>query len=115
MSQEKMGLNKEVIRCCYKISDTDVDCLLKLIELRKSITSEELSDMMKVSKTTIENSLKKLMDIGLITREKKTDKRIGRPKYYYTLIINFEDKMRNDLLNCSKLIDQVISEDMARI
>lgn len=101
---ERLKEAREVIRCCYKLSDTDVDCLFKLIELNKPTTSDELSKIMKVSKTTIENSLKKLIEVGLVEREKNNsdDKRIGRPKYYYSLTKDITEKIRNDLINCSK-------------
>ncbi|BAB66001.1 MULTISPECIES: helix-turn-helix domain-containing protein [Sulfurisphaera] len=99
---EKLYDAKDVIRCCYKLSDTDIDCLFKLIELNKPVTSDELSQMMKVSKTTVENSLKKLIDSGLVIRSKSEDKKIGRPKYYYSIVENIINKIREDLLNCSK-------------
>ncbi|BFH74106.1 helix-turn-helix domain-containing protein [Sulfurisphaera javensis] len=99
---EKLKDAKDVIRCCYKLSDTDIDCLFKLIELNRAVTSDELSQIMKVSKTTIENSLKRLIDVGLVVRDKSDDKKIGRPKYYYSVIKNVTNKIKEDLLNCSK-------------
>ncbi|BCU70212.1 helix-turn-helix domain-containing protein [Stygiolobus caldivivus] len=101
---EKLKTSKEVIRCCYKISDTDIDCLFKLIEIGKPITSEELSALLRMSKTTVENSLKKLIDIGLVVREKGDEKKIGRPKYYYEVISNYMEKLRHDLGECSRKI-----------
>lgn len=106
---EKLKASKEIIRCCYKISDTDVECLLKLIEIGRPITSEELSTILKVSKTTVENSLKKLMDLGLVVREKDEDKKIGRPKYYYEVIKDYMAKLKQDLENCSQKIQSITS------
>jgi len=102
VSVEKLKDAREAIRCCYKLSDTDLDCLFKLLELNKPITSEELAGIMNVSKTTIENSLKKLIEIGLVTREKVNDKKIGRPKYYYTVINGIVEKIKEDLAECAK-------------
>jgi predicted transcriptional regulator len=107
MMSEKLKASKEIIRCCYKISDTDIDCLFKLIEVNRPITSEELSEMLKMSKTTVENSLKKLIDLGLVVREKGDEKKIGRPKYYYAIIENYMDKIREDLQECSRKIQGV--------
>ncbi|QGR18551.1 helix-turn-helix domain-containing protein [Stygiolobus azoricus] len=106
---EKLKTSKEVIRCCYKISDTDVDCLFKLVELGKPVTSEELSALLKMSKTTVENSLKKLIDIGLVVREKGDEKKIGRPKYYYEIISNYMEKLKHDLTECSRKIQSSMS------
>ena len=102
MSAEKLKDAKEAIRCCYKLTDTDIDCLFKLLELNRPATSEELADIMKVSKTTIENSLKKLIDAGLIVREKVNDKKIGRPKYYYSIANEITKKIKEDLAECAK-------------
>jgi len=103
MSVEKLRDAKDAIRCCYKLTDTDIDCLFKLLELNRSTTSEELASIMKVSKTTIENSLKKLIDVGLVIRDKSVDdKRIGRPKYYYSIVSGIIEKLKKDLAECSK-------------
>jgi predicted transcriptional regulator len=107
MMSEKLKASKEIIRCCYKISDTDIDCLFKLIEVNRPITSEELSEMLKMSKATVENSLKKLIDLGLVVREKGDEKKIGRPKYYYAVTENYMDKIREDLQECSRKIQGV--------
>lgn len=101
---EKLKESKDSIRCCYKITDTDVDCLFKLLDVGKPVTSEELAEMLGVSKTTVENSLKKLIDIGLVDRSKRDEKKIGRPRYYYEVISNVYDKIRKDLGECAKKI-----------
>ena len=103
--KEKLEEKKEQIRCCYKITDTDVAVLLKLIEIGEPVTSEELADIFKLSKTTVENSLKKLIELGLVERSKKEGKKIGRPKFYYSVIPNILDKIRNDLLECAKRME----------
>ena len=102
MSLEKLKDARDAIKCCYKISDTDVDCLFKLLELNRPTTCEELADIMKVSKTTIEKSLKKLIEVGLVIREKSSDKKIGRPKYSYSIIGGVIEKIKEDLENCSR-------------
>ncbi len=98
--------SKEIVRCCYKLSDTDVDCLFKLIEINKPISAEEFASLMKLSKTTIENSLKKLIELGLVVRTKIADdtKRIGRPKYVYSVIHDVRNKIKQDLKNCATKI-----------
>lgn len=96
---------KEEIRCCYKISDTDMVVFLKLVEVGEPITSEELGDMFKLSKTTVENSLKKLIELGLVVRSKKEGKKIGRPKYYYSIVSNMIEKIKKDLHECAKRME----------
>ncbi|MEM0164934.1 MAG: helix-turn-helix domain-containing protein [Saccharolobus sp.] len=98
--------SKEVIRCCYKITDTDVECLFKLMELNKEVSAEELASIMRLSKTTVENSLKKLIELGLVARNKDGEegKRIGRPKYIYVIAQNVESKIKQDLTNCANKI-----------
>ena len=105
MMKEKLEEKKEEIRCCYKITDTDVTVLLKMIEIGEPITSEDLADIFKLSKTTVENSLKKLIELGLVERSKKEGKKIGRPKFYYSITSNILEKIRNDLLECAKRME----------
>ncbi len=92
------------IKCCYKLTDTDVDVLFKLIELKRPVSSLELSKIMGVSKTTIEGSLKKLIQIGLVERVKSDEKKVGRPKFDYCVVENLWDKIRGDLQECAKRI-----------
>jgi predicted transcriptional regulator len=54
----------------------------------------------------VENSLKKLIELGLVVRNKDGEegKRIGRPKYLYSVISNIESKIKQDLTNCANRI-----------
>lgn len=101
---EKLKNKKDSIKCCYKLSDTDVECLFKLIELGKAITSNELAEIMGFSKTTAETSLKRLLDVGLVNRVKMDEKKIGRPKYLYAVVENVLEKIGKDLKNCANKI-----------
>ncbi|ABP95718.1 MULTISPECIES: helix-turn-helix domain-containing protein [Metallosphaera] len=95
---------KESIRCCYKISDTDVECLFKLIELGEPKTSVELGKIMGLSKTTVENSMKKLIELGLVERIKVDGKKIGRPKFLYVISDSFQERVKADLKRCAEKI-----------
>ncbi|QKQ99231.1 MarR family transcriptional regulator [Metallosphaera tengchongensis] len=95
---------KESIRCCYKMSDTDVECLFKLIEIGEPKTSVELGNMMNLSKTTVENSMKKLIELGLVMRIKVDGKKIGRPKFLYVVSEDFRDRVKSDLKRCAEKI-----------
>ncbi|MEL9969997.1 MAG: helix-turn-helix domain-containing protein [Metallosphaera sp.] len=95
---------KESIRCCYKITDTDVECLFKLIELREPKTSVELGKIMNLSKTTVENSMKKLIELGLVDRIKIDGKKIGRPKFLYVVSDSFQERVKTDLRKCAERI-----------
>lgn len=103
-SLEPLKNKKESIRCCYKISETDVECLFTLMELKEPKSSLELGEIMKLSKTTVENSMKKLIEIGLVKRIKIEEKKIGRPKFGYSVVEDFYERIRNDLKSCAERI-----------
>ncbi|ARM74807.1 helix-turn-helix domain-containing protein [Acidianus manzaensis] len=90
------------IKCCYRLTETEIACFVKLLQLRKPITSIELAHEMKYSKTTVETSLRKLVELGLIIREKIEGSRIGRPKYIYRLPDVIWEKIEKDLNKCSE-------------
>ncbi|NON61173.1 helix-turn-helix domain-containing protein [Acidianus sp. RZ1] len=100
---------KESIKCCYKISETDVDCLFKLAEMGRAVTSTELASEMNFSKTTVESSLKKLIELGLVQRIKIDEKKIGRPKFLYAVESTVWDKVSKDLKDCANKILSAIS------
>ncbi len=90
------------IKCCYKLSESDVDVFLKILEIRRPVTSQELSKILKVSKTTVDGCLKRLADIGLIIRKKSENGKIGRPTYIYYLPTGIEEKIESDLKKCAE-------------
>ncbi|EWG07645.1 MAG: transcriptional regulator [Candidatus Aramenus sulfurataquae] len=90
------------IKCCYRLSETEVACFIKLNELGKPVTSQELAGIMRFSKTTVESSLRRLIDLGLVVRKKLEGSRIGRPKYVYSLPTDLWDKVKVDLHKCAE-------------
>jgi predicted transcriptional regulator len=102
---------KESIKCCLKIGDTDFDSLVLLAKLGRPMSSEEMASTMNLSKTTVENSLKKLLDLDLIERQKANDesKRIGRPKYLYVTTEDLFIKIREKLDRCADTIKNSFS------
>ncbi len=97
----------EVLKCCFKLNDTDVNVLEELIKLGRA-DGEVIASELNVSKTTVDNSLKKLMALGLVLREKVQEKKIGRPKYVFYLSPQFSQVVKEKIENCSKKFSQVI-------
>ncbi|BBD73944.1 transcriptional regulator [Sulfodiicoccus acidiphilus] len=95
---------RDPVKCCYKVSDTDVECLIRIVELSKPIDAEEMSKIMGLSKTTVETSLKRLMELGLVVRKRLEGRKIGRPKYVYSTIDGLMSKVKKDLDQCVKRI-----------
>ncbi|BCU66931.1 transcriptional regulator [Sulfolobales archaeon HS-7] len=105
---QRLRESRDAIRCCFQITDTDVDCFLRLIQIGGKATSEELAKNMNLSKTTVESSLKKLIEVGLVERHKVEDRKVGRPKYNYVLKEDILSVVRSGLSNCSKKFQAVI-------
>jgi len=98
---------REPVKCCYKISDTDVDCLMRILDAGKPMDADEVSKTMGLSKTTVETSLKRLMELGLVQRKRLDGRKIGRPKFLYFITQDFPMKVRIDLDNCVKRISSI--------
>lgn len=98
----KIRESRDVIRCCFQLNETDIDCLIKLLEIGGNASSEVLAESMRLSKTTVETSLKRLIDSGLVVREKTDERRVGRPKFSYKVRDNLASVIREGLENCSK-------------
>ncbi|AEB94773.1 transcriptional regulator, TrmB [Metallosphaera cuprina Ar-4] len=59
---------------------------------------------MNLSKTTVENSMKKLIELGLVDRIKIDGKKIGRPKFLYVVSDSFQERVKTDLRKCAERI-----------
>lgn len=102
---ERPNINEEKwhnIKCCYRLTETEISCFVKLLEVKRPATSVELAQMMKYSKTTVETSLRKLIELGLVIREKLEGNKIGRPKYLYKLPDSIWEKVQKDLSKCAE-------------
>jgi predicted transcriptional regulator len=91
----------EALTCCFKLTETDILVLKTLIAKGKA-SSEELAEVLKVSKTTVSNSMKRLMESNLVLREKDQQKKMGRPRYNFYVNPELEKVIRERLEHCSK-------------
>lgn len=97
----------EALRCCFKLNETDLKVLEDLIRLGRA-GSEEIARDLSVSKTTVDNTLKKLLTLGLVVREKVQEKKIGRPKYVFSVSPQFQQVVKEKVESCSKKFSQVV-------
>ena len=95
----------DVFRFCYDLSETDAQILEVLLKLGPK-PADELGQMLKVSKGTINRSVNKLMKIGLVVRIKETGNKIGRPRYVYS-VPNFDElkgRIAKEIEECTNTI-----------
>ena len=95
----------DVLRFCYDLSETDAQILEVLLKLGPK-PADELGQMLKVSKGTINRSVNKLAKIGLIMRIKETGNKIGRPRYVYSAP-NFDElkgRIAKEIEECTNTI-----------
>lgn len=94
----------DALAFCYDISDTEFKVLQTVIE-KKTITEDELVEMLKLSKASVNRSLNKLVSLGFIEREKVQSNKGGRPKYLYKALDKEElvKKLTEDFKKCSEM------------
>ena len=104
----------DILSFCYGLSETDVQVLIDLAKAGAKGT-EDLESDLKLSKASINRSLNKLLEMGLVMRIKEPGNKAGRPRYLYkTKDYNeLKQKILNDIKDCadkmSKLVDQEFS------
>ena len=98
---------KETLTCCFKLSETDLVVLSMLTSMGKA-TSEEIAERLKVSKTTVNNSMRRLLENALVVREKDQTKRTGRPRYHFSVSPDFEKVIKEKVEQCSKRLSSLI-------
>jgi predicted transcriptional regulator len=95
----------DVLRFCYDLSETDAQILEVLLKTGPK-PADELGQMLKVSKGTINRSVNKLAKIGLIMRIKETGNKIGRPRYVYNTpsFDELKDRIAKEIEECANTI-----------
>jgi len=95
----------DVLRFCYDLNETDVQILETLLKLG-SKTVNELGEILRMSKGTINRSVNKLVKIGLIARIKETRNNVGRPRYVYNVpkFDEFKGRIAKEIEECANTI-----------
>ncbi|QGR20560.1 HTH-type transcriptional regulator Lrs14 [Stygiolobus azoricus] len=104
----------DILSFCYGLSETDVQVLVALAKADAKGT-EDLEEDLKLSKASINRSLNKLLEMGLVMRIKEPGNKAGRPRYLYKTrgYKELKEKILEDIRNCAesmaKLVDQEFS------
>ncbi|AWR97959.1 MarR family transcriptional regulator [Acidianus sulfidivorans JP7] len=113
----KLPTGKEVSFCrllefCYGINDTEYNILKLLVDLKKC-TEDEIVERLKLSRSTVNRGLNKLVEIGFVTKSKET-KSIGRPKYIYISkeLDAINEKIIKDLNECARIFKEILPNEI---
>ncbi|MEM0304773.1 MAG: HTH-type transcriptional regulator Lrs14 [Saccharolobus sp.] len=111
-SGKEVGLI-DALNFCYDISDTDFQVLKTLINSGFK-TEDELSEILHLSKASINRSVNKLVSLGFIERVKDSSSKGGRPRYIYKPIDAnmIAEKMSKDFKYCADLFSSVIPQEI---
>ncbi|MCD6171957.1 MAG: ArsR family transcriptional regulator [Thermoplasmata archaeon] len=86
---------REVMQCIFDISDGDIQIYKYL--LGKEMKADKIAEKFRKDRSTIQRSLKKLIECGLVKRQKKI---IGRGGYYYTYTSITKEDAKNLIKVC---------------
>ncbi len=103
-----------ILSFCYDFSETDVNILLTLTRSEPKGT-EELEQELNLSKASINRSLNKLLELGMVMRVKESGNKAGRPRYLYKAISMEElrNKILNEIKECISSLIKVVDESLA--
>lgn len=104
----------DILSFCYGLSETDVQVLMALAKADAKGT-EELERDLKLSKASINRSLNKLLEMGLVMRIKEPGNKAGRPRYLYKTkgYNELKQKILEDLRNCADNMAKIIEEEFS--
>lgn len=99
----------DALTFCYNISDTEFKVLETIIS-KGSVTEDELVEILKLSKASVNRSLNKLVSLGFINREKIQPIKGGRPKYLYKSLgkETLMKKITEDFKKCSEMFISIL-------
>ncbi|MFP3259594.1 MAG: HTH-type transcriptional regulator Lrs14 [Sulfolobus sp.] len=104
----------DILSFCYGLSETDVQVLIALAKSEAKGT-EDLEADLKLSKASINRSLNKLLEMGLVMRIKEPGNKAGRPRYLYkTRDYNeLKQKILQDIKDCSEKMAQLVDQEFS--
>jgi len=104
----------DILSFCYGLSETDVQVLIALAKSEAKGT-EDLEADLKLSKASINRSLNKLLEMGLVMRIKEPGNKAGRPRYLYkTRDYNeLKQKVLQDIKDCAEKMAQLVDQEFS--
>jgi len=87
---------RDVFRCLFNIGDNEIEIYRMLIDGGKKV--DEIGEMIKRDRSTVQRCLKKLIDCGMVKREKRIIKNGGG--YYYVYIGVSPSELKEFLNEC---------------
>ncbi|QIW24847.1 MarR family transcriptional regulator [Sulfolobus sp. S-194] len=104
----------DILSFCYGLSETDVQVLIALAKSEARGT-EDLESDLKLSKASINRSLNKLLEMGLVMRIKEPGNKAGRPRYLYkTRDYNeLKQKILSDIKDCAEKMAQLVDQEFS--
>lgn len=104
----------DILSFCYGLSETDVQVLIALAKSEAKGT-EDLETDLKLSKASINRSLNKLLEMGLVMRIKEPGNKAGRPRYLYkTKDYNeLKQKILQDIKDCAEKMAQLVDQEFS--
>lgn len=83
--------SKDLIRCTFDLSKTELKIFLYLLKTKKSIPSVDIADKIDLDRTTIQKSLKKLLEKGIVDRRQNN---LDNGGYVFLYSIKQKDELK---------------------
>lgn len=91
---------KEIIKCSLNLSRSDFSIMIKMFSYKDFLSSKEISDKVSLDITTVQRTLKKLYEKGIINRKQINLESGG---YAYIYKIKSRDELKYQI---TQIIDQ---------
>ena len=99
------------LKFCYDLSETDAVILFELLR-GKEYTVDSLTDLLNLSKATINRGLTKLVELGFVERIREKRSQVGRPRYKYSISNpkRIVSRIMKDFEQCSEAFKNALRE-----
>ena len=102
---------EDLIKCTFALNRTEYNLLIFLLKKEKKYTAFQISELMKLDRTTIQKAIKKLVDTKLVNRIQRN---IPNGGYTFLYIIKdkkeIKDKIKKVVHKWCKGIEEAIGE-----
>ncbi|ABP96314.1 MULTISPECIES: helix-turn-helix domain-containing protein [Metallosphaera] len=105
---ERNILLKRFLMVGYGLSEADVEAFIRIIKGSEGRDVDYIASELGISKSRASLILKRLSDAGLVTKQKSTGSKGGRPKYVYRVD-------RNEVIEKMKIRASELCSDLSSI
>lgn len=102
---------KNLIKCSFELNKTDYDVFIFLIPEEKNMAANEIANRISLDRTTVQKSIKRLTEKGLVLR---TQKNLAKGGYIFVYSVKDKEAIKERMSDIVKKWHDNVQKEISK-